>query len=58
MSLAVFSLKTMKWKPIAPNGPDIPQAKYGGYMGYYDPHHQVFVVQGRYVNQMWIYRHK
>jgi hypothetical protein len=57
LSLAAFSLKTMKWQPITPKGPAIPQTKYGGYMGYYDPAHNALVVQGRYVRQMWVYRH-
>jgi len=57
LSLATFSLNTMKWAPVVPNGPAVPKTPHGGYTGYYDPQHNVFVVQGRRVNQMWVYRH-
>ena len=55
--LAAFSLATNKWDILTPNGPGFPESKYGSYMGYYDPQHNVFVVQGRYADSMWVYRH-
>jgi len=57
VSLAAFSLKTMKWERVVPKGPAIPQTKNGKIFGYYDPRYNAFVVQGRRVNQMWVYRH-
>lgn len=57
MKLAAFSLKTNKWDLLDPRGPTIPETKYGSYMGYYDPQHNAFVVQGRYSDRMWVYRH-
>ena len=32
--------------------------QYGGYTGYYDPQHNVFVIQGRYSDRLWVYRHQ
>jgi len=55
-SLATFSLKTMKWTLLEPNGPAIPHSK-NGYAGYFDPRFNVFVLQGRKVSQVWVYRH-
>jgi len=55
--LAAFSLETNKWEIVTPQGETFPKSQFGSYMGYYDPQHRVFVVQGRYANQMWIYRH-
>jgi hypothetical protein len=37
---------------------EIPEIKYGGYMGFYDPQHNVLAIQGRYSNRVWVYRHK
>ena len=58
MSLAVYSLASNQWDLVEPNGPGVPETKYGMYMGYYDPKHNVFMVQGRYVDRIWVYRHK
>jgi hypothetical protein len=57
LQLAAFSLETKRWEIIKPNGPAIPATKYGSYTGYYDPLHNVFVIQGRYSDQIWVYRH-
>ena len=54
---AAFSLETGKWKIIQPDGPAFHEARYGGEMGYYDPVHNVFVLQRRGVDKMWVYRH-
>ncbi len=58
MSLAAFSPLERRWRLIEPGGPGIPQTKYGMYMGYYDPRHNVFVVQGRTSDRVWVYRHR
>ncbi len=58
LQLAAFSLATNRWNLIEPSGPEVPEIKYGGYMGYYDPQHNAFVVQGRSSNRMWAYRHR
>jgi hypothetical protein len=58
LKLASFSLATNRWDLIEPAGPGVPEIKYGGYMGYYDPRHNVFVVQGRYSDRIWVYRHR
>jgi hypothetical protein len=55
LQLAAFSLATNRWELIEPNRP--PAIQYGGYTGYYDPRHNTFVVQGRYSNRVWVYRH-
>lgn len=55
--LAAFSLATGKWQVLKPQGEMFPESKYGSYMGYYDPVYNVFVVQGRSTNNMWVYRH-
>lgn len=57
LSLAAFSLETMKWERVVPKGPAIPQTKNGKIFGYYDPRYNAFVVQGRRGNRMWVYRH-
>ncbi len=57
LKLASFSLRTKKWTFIEPVGAPLPQTKYGGYMGYYDPVHNATVIQGRYNDRMWVYRH-
>jgi len=57
LQLAAFSLKTNRWELITPKGPGVPETKYGSYMGYYDPQQNVFVVQGRYSDRMWVYRY-
>ena len=56
LSLATFDLQKKAWSLITPKGDQIPETKYGSYMGYYDPHHDVFVIQGRYSDKMWVYR--
>ena len=58
LALAAFSLDTRSWTLIKPDGPAVPEIKYGNYAGYYDPRHDVFVIQGRYRDQMWLYRHR
>lgn len=58
LKLAALSLDTKQWRIVEPDGPPPPVTKYGSYMGYYDPRHRVFVVQGRYSKRMWVYRHK
>ena len=58
LRLAAYSLASNKWQIIDPDGPDVPTIKYGGYTGYYDPEHNVFVVQGRYSDRLWVYRHQ
>lgn len=57
LQLAAFSLATNRWTLITPNGPSVPEIKYGGYTGYFDPRHNVFVIQGRYSDRLWGYRH-
>jgi hypothetical protein len=57
LKLAAFDLDSAKWETLSPKGPAIPVTKYGMYMGYYDPFHNVFAVQGRYSNQFWVYRY-
>lgn len=57
LQLAAFSLATNRWEIVEPAGPAIPATKYGSYTGYYDPQHNVLVVQGRNNDQMWVYRH-
>lgn len=57
LRLATFSLAANRWEMIEPVGPGIPVIKYGGYAGYFDPRHNVFVVQGRYSERVWVYRH-
>lgn len=58
LSLASYSLDTNRWEIVKPDGPEIPATQYGSYMGYYDERHEVFVVQGRNTNRMWVYRHR
>ena len=54
---AVYDLKTDTWTTLKPNGPGMPKPPYCVGKGYYDPAHNVFVVQSAYTKQMWIYRH-
>lgn len=58
LKLAAFSLTTNRWELIEPNGPGVPEIKYGGYMGYYDSRHNALVIQGRYSDRLWVYRHQ
>ena len=58
LRLAAYSLITNTWQLIEPRGPKIPTIKYGGYTGYFDPGHNVLVIQGRYSNRLWVYRHQ
>ena len=55
--LAAFSLASEQWQILTPQGDDFPKSQFGSYMGYYDPQHNVLVVQGRYADRMWVYRH-
>ena len=57
LRLAAFSVTTNRWKTIEPVGPKIPAIKYGGYTGYFDPRYNALVVQGRYSERVWVYRH-
>jgi hypothetical protein len=54
---AVYDLKTDRWTTPKPNGPGIPKPPYCVGKGYYDPNHNVFVVQSAYTQRMWVYRH-
>jgi len=54
---AVYDLKTDQWTSPTPNGPGIPKPPYCVGKGYYDPTHNVFVIQPAYTRQMWLYRH-
>jgi len=56
--LAAFDLKTNKWDTITPEGPGMPKPPYCVGKGYYDPLHNVLVVQSAYKGSMWVYRHK
>lgn len=55
--LAGFSLATGKWQSLAPAGDAMPKPPYCVGKGYYDPTHNVLVIQPAYVNRMWVYRH-
>lgn len=57
LRLAALDGATLRWTLIEPNGPPIPAPKYGGTMGYFDPRLNVFVLQARYDDRMWVYRH-
>lgn len=58
LKLGAFSLRTNRWSIVEPRGDGmIPPPKYGGYTGYFDPRFDVFVIQARYSNRVWIYRH-
>ena len=57
LQLASFSLATKKWNLFEPKGEPVLTGKYGGCMGYYDPRHNVFVIQSRGCDRMWVYRH-
>ncbi len=54
-SLAAFSLKTNQWEIITPDGPPMPKRQYMDYRGYYDPAHNVFVLDGS-EGYVWVYR--
>ena len=44
--------------PLVRRPGDTRKSQVGGhYMGYYDPRHGVLVIQGRYADSMWVYRH-
>jgi hypothetical protein len=58
LSMAAYSLQKNAWELINIAGPGFPQAKYGSAHGYYDPIHNVFMLQGRYRDQVWVYRHQ
>jgi len=55
--LACYNPDADAWKEITPKGPGIPKPPYCVGKGYYDPTHNVFVVQSAYKQQMWVYRH-
>lgn len=55
--LAAFSLKTNRWEKLTPKGSSIPTGRYVNYRGYYDPIHNVFVVDGG-KNRVWVYRYQ
>ena len=55
--LAAFSVTANRWETIEPVGPGIPAIQYGGHTGHFDPQHHVLVVQGRYCERVWVYRH-
>ena len=57
LRLASFSLSTKRWEMIEPKGAGIPQVKFGLYAGFYDAQHNVLVIQGRYSDRVWVYRH-
>ncbi|GIW80154.1 MAG: hypothetical protein KatS3mg105_1961 [Gemmatales bacterium] len=54
--LAAFSLKTNSWEPLKWQGDSIPGGLYVNYMGYFDPLHNVFVLDGG--NNIWVYRYR
>jgi len=56
--LAAFDLAANKWETITPAGPGIPKPPYCVGKGYYDPLHNVFVIQPAYSDRIWLYRHK
>lgn len=58
LRLAAYSLAANTWQMINPAGPGVPAIQYGGYTGYYDPQHNVLVIQGRYSDRLWVYRHQ
>lgn len=58
LNLAALDAATLQWRMITPNGPPIPATQYGGYMGYFDPRLNALVIQPRYSDRMWVYRHK
>lgn len=56
--LALFDPAAGKWQELTPKGPGMPKPPYCVGKGYYDPHHNVFVVQSAFARSMWVYRHK
>jgi hypothetical protein len=56
--LAAFDLAANKWDTVSPKGPGMPKPPYCVGKGYYDPAHNVFVMQSAYTAAMWVYRHK
>lgn len=54
--VASFDPKSNTWTELTPDGPGIPKAQYGSGKGYYDPTHNLFVVQGGTANRLWVYR--
>jgi hypothetical protein len=55
--LAAFSLQTNQWEILQPKGPAMPTGMYVHYRGYYDPVHNVFVVDGG-RGRLWVYRYQ
>jgi hypothetical protein len=56
--LAAYDPVANQWSLVTPKGPGIPKPPYCVGKGYYDPTHNVFVVQSAYTPSMWVYRHK
>ena len=55
--LRAFDLKTATWETIVPKGYMVTKPPYCGTAGYYDEHHNVFVVYNS-TERVWVYRHK
>ena len=58
LKFAAYSLNENRWEMIEPKGDPMAKQMYGGHMGYYDPQHNVMVIQGRGTDRMWVYRHR
>lgn len=56
LRLASYSLDDNAWTLLTPDGPEVPEPKYGGHMGYLDPRFGVLVIQARYTDRLWVYR--
>lgn len=56
--LATYSLEKNEWSEVTPKGPGIPKPPFNIGKGYYDPAHNVFVVQSASASKIWVYRHK
>jgi hypothetical protein len=55
--IASFDLKKNEWKEIEVKGSQIKKPPYCVGKGYFDPIHNVLVVQSAYTPYMWVYRH-
>lgn len=55
--LAAFSIKSGKWQLLSPDGPAVPNRRYGPPRGYYDPKYNVFVIDDS-KGRVWLYRYK
>ena len=56
--LAAFDPSAHAWRLVTPTGPGMPKPPWCVGKGYYDPAHNVLVVQSAYKSRMWVYRHK